>query len=337
MNTHFGILFSVKVAHSYYSGTCDDFEYLIPSDSAVLLRNRRIIFRMRNGACYFFGEKDETNVPIVPVTGITLRLGLRLTNPNFSNFTNLNLRSGATPLYRNLATPGALDAPVETVLTGALFSYPLTKTGRPVTVTVKDGNNNLVQTTTVTDPSDSTPVSVDLTGHPSGLYSLNEKLGGSTKKSAYYVDPELARQAIFGILEIKIGEDFPFATPPELVLNFSAREETLKFYVVGKNYTSTELNLLTVTDAGYNEESRPRIQFTRVSQGAFTATDISPSLLAGSGSRVVLFKSQNPVARREKARRKIQLGKNPDVLIRHLPSPSAGQPNSDIIVQISKP
>ena len=92
-----------------------------------------------------------------------------------------------------------------------------------------------------------------------------------------------------------------------------------------------------MTDAGYNEDTRPQVQFTKVSQGAFAATDISPSLLTNSSSRVVLFKSQSPIPRLEKARRKIQLSKNSDVIIKHLPLPGKDKSNSDMIIQISKP
>lgn len=337
MSTSFGILFSIRIAHSYYTGICTDFEYLIPPDSLHLLRNRRIIVRIDKGICYFLCEKNETGIPLVPVTGITLRIGLKLTNPYFSNFTKLDFKAGSTPLYRNLTTPTALDLPVEVLLTGALFAYPLTKTGRPLTVSVKDDENNILQTKIISEPADTTPVPVDLTGYPPNIYTLNEKLGSSTKKSLYYVDPDLARQQTFGIVEISISDNFYTSVPPEFLLNFSAKEETLKFYIVGKNYTPADLNHLSVTDAGYNEDTRPQVQFTKVSQGAFAATDISPSLLTNSSSRVVLFKSQSPVPRIEKARRKIQLTKKTDVIMKHLPLPGIDKSNSDIIIQISKP
>ncbi len=337
MSTSFGILFSIKIAHSYYTGACTDFEYLIPSDSSIILRNRRIIVHIDKGICYFLCEKNEAGVPLVPVTGITLRIGLKLNNPYFSNFTKLDFKTGSTPLYRNLTTSVTLDPPAETVLTGALFAYSLTKIGRPLTVSVKDAGNHILQTKTISDTDDTTPVPVDLTGYPPTICTLNEKLGSSTKKSLYYVDPELARQQTFGILEISVTDSFYTSVPPEFILNFSAKEEILKFYIVAKNYASADLNHLSVTDAGYNEDTRPQVQFTKVSQGAIAATDISPSLLTNSSSRVVLFKSQSPIPRLEKARRKIQLSKNSDVIIKHLPLPGRDKSNSDMIIQISKP
>ncbi|MCK9414035.1 MAG: hypothetical protein M0Q53_17165 [Prolixibacteraceae bacterium] len=337
MSSSFGILFSVQIAHTYYNGVCQDFEFLIPADSGRILRERRIISRIDKGICYFLCEKNELGVPVVPVSGIAIRIGLKLTNPYFSNITKLDFKEGTTPLYRNQSAPSTLDLPVETLLVRAIFSYTLTKINRPVTVSVKDSQNNILQTETVSELSDSTPVSFDMSGFPPGLYSLNEKQGSSTKKSLCYIDPDLARQQTFGIVEINLSDAFPTPVPPLFTLYFSARAETLKYYIIGKNYTSSELSHLSVSDAGYNEDVRPQVLFTKVGQGSFAATDISPSLLTDGGSTVILFKSKSPVSRLEKARRKIQLSKNSDVILKHLPLPGIERPNSDIIIQISKP
>ena len=337
MSTSFGILFSVKIAHTYYSGDCQDFEFIIPSDSGTILRDRRIITRVSKGICYFLCDKNELGIPVVAVSGIGIRIGLKLNNPFFSNFTKLDFKPGTTPLYRNITSPTSLNPPVEMLLAGPLFAYPLTKTTRPVTVTVKDYLNNVLQTATVTKDTDTTPAPFDLRGYAPNVYSVNEKQGSSTKKNLYYIDPDLAGKPIFGIVEINIADSFFTPAPPVFTLNFVAKEEVLKYYIVGKNYTPSDLNHLSVADAGYNEDSRPQVQFTKVNQGAFIATDISPSLLTFTGTSVVLFKSQSPVPRLEKARRKIQLSKNSDVILKHLPLPGIDRSNSDIIIQISKP
>lgn len=337
MSTSFGILFSVKIAHAYYSSGCQDFEFIIPSDSNSLLRDRRIITRVSKGICYFLCEKNESSAPVIAVSGTTIRIGLKLINPYFTNFTKLDFKSGTTPLYRNITSPTSLDLPVEMLLSGPLFAYPLTKTARPVTVTVKDSLNNVLQTAIVSGETDTTPVPFDLRGYAPNVYSMNEKQGSSTKKSLCYIDPDLAGKPIFGIVEIKVSDSFFTPAPPVFTLNFAAKEEILKYYIIGKNYTPSDLSHLSVADAGFNEDSRPQVQFNKVNQGGFTATDISPSLLTATGTSVVLFKSQIPVPRLEKARRKIQLSKNSDVILKHLPLPGIDRSNSDIIIQISKP
>ena len=337
MSTTFGILFSVKIAHSYYTNQCADFEFVIPPDTSFLSRRGKILTRTNNGIFYALIEKDEAGVPLIPVTDQIFRIGLQLKNPLFSNFTRQDFKTGTTPLYRNLTSPTNLDALEETILTGSVFSHQVSRATRPVTVILEDLNETVLKTVVFQDNSDSTPVSIDLTTYPSGIYTITEKYNNSTKKFSYCVDPNLTRQQVYAIVEIKIANSFYSPTPPVFSVRFYAKEETLKYYVVGKNYSSAELSHLSVTDAGYNEDARPQLQFTRISQGGFAANDISPSLLTDSTSKVVLFKSQSPVSRLEKPRTKIQLNRNSDLIVKHLPLPGINKSTSDIIIQISKP
>lgn len=337
MSTTFGILFSVKVAHTYYTNECVDFGFVIPPDTAFLMRRGKMLTRMNKGVFYVLCEKDEEGNPLMPVTDLTFRIGLQLKNPFFSNFTRQDFKTGTTPVYRNLNTPTILDSPEETILTSSVFSHHLSKATRPVTVSLKDPHENVLKTVVFSDSSDSTPISIDLTTYPSGIYMVTEKYINSTKKFSYFVDPDLASQQAYAIVEIKVANTFYSSAPPVFSVRFYAKEETLKYYVVGRNYSSAELSHLSITDAGYNEDARPQLQFTKISQGGFTASDISPSLLTNGASKVVLFKSQSPVLRLEKPRKKIQLTRNSDLIVKHLPGPGVNKSTSDIIVQISKP
>jgi len=141
---------------------------------------------------------------------------------------------------------------------------------------------------------------------------------------------------VFGIVEITLATGF-YANPPDFAVQFRSREETLKYYVVARNYTDGEMGQLSINDNGFADDGRPRVTFTKKDPGSFTADDIAPGLLGGAGAKVVLFSSQAAVARRERARRQIQLTKNGDVLITHLPQPGPDKTNGNMIVHISKP
>jgi hypothetical protein len=160
-------------------------------------------------------------------------------------------------------------------------------------------------------------------------------LSGDTEDNLH-LDPELVSAGAFGVVEIKIDDAF-YATPPDFQVSFDARIETLKYYVVGTRYSQADINQLSVTDGGFTEEGRAEITFTKVTAGSFTASDILPDLLTDSSSKVVLFKSQAGVARSNQARKKIQLKKNGEVLIAHLPQPSADQATADQIISVAKP
>jgi hypothetical protein len=152
---------------------------------------------------------------------------------------------------------------------------------------------------------------------------------------AHEEDAELLRAGLFCVVEIELDAAF-YTAPPEFAIEFDAREETLKYYVVARNYTTSEFNQLDVTDAGFTADARPRIDFSRVAASSFAADDIPPRLLGGAGVRVALFRSQQPVARQEKARRRIQLARNNDVVISQLPQPSAAAATANLVVHLSK-
>jgi hypothetical protein len=154
------------------------------------------------------------------------------------------------------------------------------------------------------------------------------------------VDPELYGCAPFGVVEVTINEDFYTLTPnplaPELTIQFAARGDTLKYYLVARNNTSASFfDKVAIADAGFAEEKRPQVLFDRISAASFGSGEIPPALLGEAPGNVLLFRSQGEVLRQETARKKIQLTKNGDVLIKDLPQPAADRINGDIIIQIS--
>jgi hypothetical protein len=138
---------------------------------------------------------------------------------------------------------------------------------------------------------------------------------------------------ILGLIELKIGSDFYLSDPhipaPDFQIAFEAKEEILKYYVVGRKYAEVDLNQFSVVDDG----SLP-ITFSPSRSSLFTMAE--KALLTDASAPVIVFKSDTAVARTEKARKKIQLKKNGAVLIAHLPQPSPDKPNANMIIPVSK-
>jgi hypothetical protein len=148
-------------------------------------------------------------------------------------------------------------------------------------------------------------------------------------------DAELMRSQLYCIAEIEIDAAF-YTTAPAFQIAFAARQETLKYYVVASNYSSGDFNQLGVSDAGFTADARPQIDFDRVAASAFGADDIPATMLGDADARITLFRSQQPVARREKGRSRIQLARNTDILVTQLPQPGAAAANANLIVHLSK-
>jgi len=336
MITSFRPLCTLAVAHAYYTNqACRDFDFLVPVDTAATIRNGKLLAKKRDGVLHVLFETDAEGAPLVPLAGITLRFGLQLQNPLFDNVT-APLPLAALPLYRNAATPGSLDPATGVILTGRLLCHPLTRTARPVTVIIRNPAGQPLQTETITAEHNRDTISANLTGQAAGAYRVEESYPDQTATVTYYLDPELQRAGLFGMVEITIANDF-HASPPSFLISFAARQERLNYYLVASNHTPGEMANLAVEDKGFAEDVRPQVHFERVEPSAFTTEHIPVDLLAKPGQQVVLFKSQGLVARREKARRKIELSKNGDVLIKHLPQAGAASGNGDVVVHISKP
>ena len=153
---------------------------------------------------------------------------------------------------------------------------------------------------------------------------------------AHAPDAELLRSGLFGVVEIEIDPGF-YAAPAAFQIAFAARQETLKYYVVARNYADNEFNQLAVSDAGFTSDARPRIDFGRVEATGFDPDhDLPAALFGGAGARVALFHSQTPVARRARARRRIQLARNNEVIIPQLPQPGSASPTADLVIHLSK-
>lgn len=329
-------LFVVGISHSYYQGVCRDFSFTIPSDTARTLGNGRLLARVIDDQLIVAYEVNAAgNGPVVDLTDRRLRFGLRLTNVDFGNFTALSpVPAGSIHVYQNATTASAFDAPATPRLVTAIFSHPLSGSTRPATVSVtRDGAT--VQTDTVRAGRDT--ATFDLRGVAPGRIDVHEVFaGGTTHISNYYLDAESQQDRVFAIVEVDIAAGF-YTSPPTLPIAFDAKEETLKYYVVVTNYSNADVATLSVKDAGFLQEGRPEIVFSKVLPAAFTVGELPASMLAGSGSSLLLFKSQAPVRRRAVGRRKLQLKKGNDAMIAELPQPGPSATTADVIVHLKRP
>lgn len=336
MTTRFLVLCTLDVTHVYYGGSCRDFTFVIPDDVAGLLRRGRLLQRTLDGKLYVLFEADENDAPLTPLPGAVMRIGLRLNNAFFSNFTSLAFSPGsAVAVYTNGAGGTQLGAPATALLSGRLLTAALSQDARPATVTATNAGGLAPPPIVVTAAADQESVSFDLTGFPPGLYTVVEKYPGNVEHtSVFYLAPELAHEPLFGVVEIAIAAGF-YAAPPAFSIAFDARAETLKYYVVGRNYTDPEFDQIAVTQMSAN--GPPEIAFTKKLPASFTPSDLPPSLVAPGGDKLALFESTALVKRRAGGYARVQLSRQNAVVISNLPQVTPDRPNADLIVHLSKP
>ena len=333
----FDPLFTLQVSHAFYGGPSEDFAFVLPEESRQVARRGRILVKRVGSVLHGLFEADAAGAPMVSLVGQPLRIGLKLVNPAFASFTD-----PAPPVapaivhYRNATAPGQFDAPANRTLVGPVFAHTLKDVERPVTVTLKNAVGTAVSTETVTAANDRTTVSFDVTGAPPGVYSLEESYPAPPVESTpYFLHSELQQEGVVGVVELAIGAGF-YANAPAFQIAFTARQETWKYYVVASNYSNQEFSQLGVFDRGFGEDSRPEIGFTKVAAADFTAAELPTSLLGAPDAKVVLFKSQAEVTRRQRARKKIQLERNGEVVVENLPQPGAQKTDANLIIHLSK-
>lgn len=299
------------------------------------MKRGRLLSKVSDGKLYCLYEADESDTAISDLSGELLLLGLRLKNPYFNNFTDVTIDS-TLPLYRNASTPGTLDPAAQIIPTGRLLNHQIVDAVRPVTIGLVDRNGQTLAIQNIDAANTRDEINFDLQFFGEGRYTVNETSTSGTSATPYYYDEGLYRAGVFGLVEIAVDAGF-YGAAPEFEIGFNARTETLKYYIVANNYTDAEFAQLDVSDAGYVEEGRAQIGFTRLSSGSFASDDIEPDMLGDSTGKVTVFKSLTAVARRQAARKKIQLSRNGDVLVADLPAPGADKARADFVIHVAKP
>lgn len=333
MKISFSPLATVSIAHDYYSEGCRDIEFAATERTRERLRAGRLIARMLEGRLHLLYEAEASNTPVSNLAGETLYFALRLQNPRFANITEPLLDDPRlTPLFSNAGSAAALDAPVGVALAAGLHSHTPLSDARPVTLRLFDAADTLLDVRLVSDDV----ASYDLRGLPPGRYSIEEDYGsGVIEQRSLLVDAELRDAGTWGVLAIRIDTSF-YATAPDFSLDFTARSEPLRYYIVTRNWTEAEVAALNIVDEGAASEGRPPIVFATVP--ALSPDDvIQKSLQGDSSADLVVFQSQTAVARRERGFRRINLNRNSTVLIEHLPLPGPERAKADLIVHLSKP
>lgn len=335
MILNFETLFKLGAEHEYYGGDCSDFHYFIPSDTQTTGRRGRMLFKERESHLYCLFEADGDGTARYPLSDGRLMIGVLLNNPYFANYSDYDF-DGRVQLYRNTASPSILDAPIGITLCGDYLRHTLNSNNRPNTITLNDRNGDPLLSKTLNTDQTQIDIDFDMRALPHGLYQIHEIHSDGSDTRNYYHHPELLKEGVFAIVEITL-EPSAYTSTANYSLQFQAREETIKYYVVASNYSDSEFDSLSITDEGFSEDSRSKIQFTAFPPSAFTSDDIAAGLLKNGAQKLVVFKSDSAQKRRNKPRKKIQLNKNGDVLIPHLPSPRADKYRPEFVIHVEKP
>ncbi len=324
-------LWTVTVEHGFFGGNCEALSFSLTLTTERTLAGAHALLRVLDGALHVLVEVDGNNAPLSDLSGLRLLIGLKPRDVSFDFITTpLGLARGDAAVWDNTANANALGGPRAVRISGEQLRIEPRASERPLTLRLFDAANTL-QAQTVLNIGDEAWTLPGLYTH--GEWRVEEQGAGPAASWALWVEPELVNA--WGVLALGFDAGH-LPAGQAFTLSFTARSDTLRYYVVANRFGLAEFDSLSVQDTGFAAESRPAIVFNRVAPANFNTSHLAPALLDPSGSaRIALFEAQATVARRARGPVGLELHRNGDVLIGNLPQPGAERHDAQFVVHLS--
>jgi hypothetical protein len=335
MFVKFKKLFSLMLLHEYYEDAFNDLVLVVPEATARNLKNGKILVRELDGVYHFLCEFDENNIPVVDLSDQLLQFGLKLTNPYFYNFTEIE-RDKEVPLYDNSSLMSSLGLAVNVIPTGRFLTHNISHEERPVTLSLESTNGNVISTQTITSEHTRSHCLFEFKNALSGTYQVKETYSSSNETINYYYHQDNHVQSIISFVEIKIDSNF-YSSPSNFTIQFDAKKEKLNYYIIADKYSQNDFLNLQVSDTGFVKDSRNEVTFERVEANNFETEHFNKDLLGTRDSKVTLFRSLNKVNRQHQSRKNIQLSLKGQMLISNLPAPGQNKTQANFIIHLANP
>ena len=328
-------LWTVTVQHGFFGGSCDALIFTVPPATERALAGAHALLRVLDGALHVLVEVDGGNAPLSNLSGLRLLIALKPREVSFDLITtplfgDSGLPRGDAAVWDNRANANALGSPRAVRISGEQLRIEPRANERPLTLRLFDAANTQ-QAQTVLNIGDEAWTLPGLYTH--GEWRVEEQGAGPAASWALWVAPELVNA--WGVLALSFDAGH-LPAGQAFSLNFTARSDTLRYYVVARRFGMAEFNSLNVQDTGFAAETRPAIVFNRLAPANFNASHLAPALLDPGGSaRIALFEAQSTVARRARGPVGLELHRNGDVLIGNLPQPGAERHDAQFVVHLS--
>ncbi len=289
MNIIYKRIMNLVVGHNYFKDGLDRFVTLYPTAATEsLLRNGKMLFkRLPNGITILYKTLDDETTAFVEldknqrftffvksantsglqhVTDLDESSSRRFGSGNIVYFSN----DPANP-SQNSNSPETLTYEILDSVKGPLFTYQFNISGNPALVKMivtnvdgdpvsigKDGNGvSLPTTLSLSISSNNTfEKQVDLRDYRRGRYKIEIKNDAETdtlKLEEIYIDEQLAKENILGIVEIVYNSatNNLYGETEEYKLQLNSADSFWKFYIVNKSKNvDLSADSLFITDSG---------------------------------------------------------------------------------------
>lgn len=350
--TTFKSLFEVMVLHNYYKNENTSDITVVPTSScAQLIKNKKLLFKTnKEGFKILYKSISEEGTPLVALDKITFSFAIYLNNTSeFLNFTRLNTSekeysAGKIVYFKNdPVDENGLDYDLLDLLKPDIFTYRFPFTADDpendeASFEIEDRKGATVLSSNQIKPDEKGEyyLRIDLSHEPGGKYYFKSSDNSHDLTiETIYIDNELARQKLFGFIEIEYNED----SLSKYTLEFEKNMAKWAYHLVNKSGMSfTDFDLEVLDDSG---DDGSAIYQTYTFSGSQTP-DPDNSV---NGYETLVFVSDKKIPFYEIPKLNLKLkkvevsGPADTVLVKNLPNPDLNtiinkDDESDILVYI---
>lgn len=343
MQFQFSPLFRLSFIHGFYTDkSCNAFQVKATADTAALLSRHQMIWR-QNGSSFSVlfrskSEADLTHAALPLGTGDALFFVMKLTYPEFYNFTNELPARGKSFLFTNnivfdSSVTNELER-TEVTISGLSIAYTVPK-DKALTVTLTDQKTVPAtwysQKHAASDKGDR-EFTIDLPAGTTGLFTLTITGDLTPDPEHFYVDPGLQFDRPFGLIRLVNDAPDPLTYDGNRLysVSFTPKSCNWNYYVVvNSNYDPA---LLTVEDKS-TIVIADQVVFNPVT-GTELDDDKVPGLITSNRDSVALFRSAVSLPYQQKPRPKFALLKSGSIIINDLPNPDVSKPDANMFIYV---
>ena len=329
-------LLTLQIAHSFFNGVVDDVDWLTSTRAKQIAAKSSALIKTNNGQLLIVNERDSNGLNIKPLNSASFFIGAHWRREELASVTAASSNPRQVPLFRNIDNANALSPAQMVYLSNSRLRHAIVSVERPLTIRLIDSDGDVLNERVITAAMGLEALSFSEQPLPQGLVTVVEIKPNLTENVTHYViDEELQGRSLSALFELRLAASME-QTPANLTASFNGVSQVLKYYVVTRNYSAQEQAELNIVDNGAVDDQRPAVTFDKILPANFSDEEFPPDLVTPEDASVVLFKSSSVQPRQSAVRHKLQLRRDGDVLIQHLPHAGLGRTTADVIVYLVK-
>ncbi len=337
MNHIYKELFSSTIKHAYHTnGYSNDFSIQPTPACSMLLNKYGLIYKnTTNGFTILcpllLDDNNEPEEPCKPFKAfdnvLSFEFELRLTNPLFSNYTDISDAQKQKSIYYFSNNEDTKELSKQNILLkSSLLKYDLTSdTNSLIDAVIINENNDTVYKIRLEELEISKKnfsLQANLKGHNQGIYKL--KIASESIEEKYFVSDNYIKKAVFGIIKIASTNDYAFdlSNPVAYEISFDIVSKQWKYYIKSKS---------TFSDLKIEDSAEiPVYHFTEESSSPIENTRLFKSIVGPDGAN----DSDKEWPFSEELKVELQLKDGDTILIDKLSIPSIDNPKAELFISI---